>query len=165
METMNTTELLGQIRAQFRLDWNGIHGFPHWTRVLENGLALCGPTGARVDVVTLFALLHDSQRRNDGYDLEHGPLAADYAATLRGTCFDIDDEGFELLSSACRAHSDGLTEADVTVQTCWDADRLDLGRVGIRPHPRYLCTPAAREAARIEWAWRRSVGLVDPDIP
>ena len=21
---------------------------------------------------------------------------------------------------------------------CWDADRLDLGRVGKRPHPKYL---------------------------
>lgn len=28
-------------------------------------------------------------------------------------------------------HSDGYTEGDITVQVCWDADRLDLGRVGI----------------------------------
>ena len=53
--------------------------------------------------------------------------------------------------------TDGGTEADVTVQTCWDADRLDLGRVGIRPHPRYLCTPAARSAEVIEWAHARSL--------
>jgi uncharacterized protein len=45
----------------------------------------------------------------------------------------------------------------VTVQTCWDADRLDLGRVGKHPHPRYLCTPAARDREVIEWAYRRSV--------
>ena len=42
-------------------------------------------------------------------------------------------------------HSDGRVDADVTVQTCWDADRLDLGRVGKRPDPRLLCTPAARD--------------------
>jgi uncharacterized protein len=44
------------------------------------------------------------------------------------------------------------------VQTCWDADRLDLGRVGKRPDPRRLCTPAARDRDVIEWAYRRSLG-------
>ena len=39
----------------------------------------------------------------------------------------------ELLIEACKYHSDGFTEADITVQTFRDADRLDLGRVGIRP--------------------------------
>ncbi|MFM7531655.1 MAG: hypothetical protein ACKO5J_04035, partial [Rubrivivax sp.] len=53
-------------------------------------------------------------------------------------------------------HSSGLTEADVTVQTCWDADRLDLGRVGIRPSPRYLCTPAARQPETIARAYAAS---------
>ena len=28
------------------------------------------------------------------------------------------------------------TEADITIQTCWDSDRLDLGRVGMMPEPR-----------------------------
>ncbi|MEN1958120.1 hypothetical protein [Luteimonas changyuni] len=34
---------------------------------------------------------------------------------------------------------------------------LDLGRVGIRPDPRRLCTPLARDAGRIERAWRWSL--------
>ena len=33
--------------------------------------------------------------------------------------------------------------ADPTVLTCWDADRLDLGRVGITPRAEKLCTSAA----------------------
>jgi uncharacterized protein len=45
---------------------------------------------------------------------------------------------------------------DITVLTCWDADRLDLGRVGIRPAAHRLCTDAARDPAMIEWAYRRS---------
>jgi uncharacterized protein len=53
-----------------------------------------------------------------------------------------------------------LTEADVTVQTCWDADRLDLGRIGIKPEPRFLCTAAAQDPALIEWALLRSQGQV-----
>lgn len=155
---MNHRELLRHIRARFSLDWQGIHGAPHWGRVLDNGMRLCERTGARTDVVTLFAYLHDSMRREDGTDPDHGPLAADYAVELRGCCFDIDDRGLSLLIEACRSHSDGLTEADVTIQTCWDADRLDLGRVGRRPDPRRLCTAAARDPAVIEWAYRRSLG-------
>jgi uncharacterized protein len=41
-------------------------------------------------------------------------------------------------------HSHGSTEADSTVQACWDADRLDLVRIGIEPEPDRLCTDAAR---------------------
>jgi uncharacterized protein len=37
-----------------------------------------------------------------------------------------------------RFHNDGELHNDATIQSCWDADRLDLGRVGKRPHPRYL---------------------------
>ena len=75
---------------------------------------------------------------------------------IQGTLLDVTDEQMELLTYACSYHTDGLTEADVTVQTCWDADRLDLGRVGKRPLADKLCTPAARDPAVIEWAWERS---------
>ena len=47
--------LLVEIRRQYRLDWNGLHGASHWARVLENGLHLCAATpGLRRDVVLLF---------------------------------------------------------------------------------------------------------------
>ncbi|MFM7373822.1 MAG: hypothetical protein ACKO39_01545, partial [Chthoniobacterales bacterium] len=55
----------------------------------------------------------------------------------------------------CRTHTDGLTEADPTIQACWDADRLDLGRVGITPHASRLCTDAARNL--MYWAHNRAV--------
>jgi hypothetical protein len=51
---MDTRDLLKHIRAQFLLDWQGIHGAPHWGRVLDNGLRLTERMGARSDVVTLF---------------------------------------------------------------------------------------------------------------
>jgi uncharacterized protein len=38
------------------------------------------------------------------------------------------------------------------VQTCWDADRLDLGRVGIIPRPDRLCTEEARDPVLFERA-------------
>jgi uncharacterized protein len=151
-----TRELIAAVRQVFTLDWTGIHGAPHWARVRDNGLRLAARTGARTDVVELFAFLHDSQRRHDGRDADHGRRAAVFAATVRGKLFTLDDHGFALLCGACAGHSDGLIEADVTVQTCWDADRLDLGRIGVVPDAGKLCTAAAREPLMIEWAFERS---------
>ena len=69
----------------------------------------------------------------------------------------MPDGEFSWLVAACEGDSDGLTEAaHVTVLTCWDADRLDLGRVGIRPKATRLCTSAARDPDVIEWAYQRS---------
>jgi len=56
-----------------------------------------------------------------------------------------------------RHRRDGLIEADVTVQTGWDADRLDRGRVGIVPRPEKQCTEQAREPVLRERVWRRRV--------
>ena len=61
------------------------------------------------------------------------------------------------LETACREHSDGRLHGDLTVRTCWDADRLDLGRVGIRPDPDRLSTPHARDEGLIRVAYERSV--------
>lgn len=145
-------DLVEIVQKGYALRLDGIHGIAHWERVRTNGLRLAEQTGADPEVIELFALLHDSKRLNDGRDPKHGARAAEFAASLRDSLLTLPQEQFELLQFACEYHTDGLTEADITVQTCWDADRLDLGRVGIRPDPRYLCTPAARESAMIEWA-------------
>ena len=58
----------------------------------------------------------------------------------------------ELLIEALMHHSEGYTQGDVTVRVCWDADRLDLGRVGIDPKPERLCTEPARNDDVLFWA-------------
>jgi uncharacterized protein len=159
LEDLNPRALVALLRERFALDWRGIHGAPHWARVRRNGLLLAERTGASRRVVSLFAFLHDSCRQDDGRDAQHGERAAVSVGALRERgLVELSDEEVELLSFACRHHSDGLVDADVTVQTCWDADRLDLGRVGKRPDPRRLCTPAARDRQLIAWAYRRSLG-------
>lgn len=156
------TELMRFLRGEFRLDWHGIHGAAHWARVRLNGLTMAKVNGAREDVVELFALLHDSQRRHDGRDQQHGARAADFIAGLNGDYFKLEPAGLEMLVYACRHHSDGMSEGDLTVQTCWDADRLDLARVGIRPDPKRLCTEAAREPEFLKQAIERSLGWAAP---
>src|SRR5215210_2731061 len=150
---MISQALIGVIKQGFKLDWRGIHGVPHWARVRENGLRIGKLVGANLAVVELFAFLHDSQRFNDDSDPEHGHRAAAFARSLRGSLIHLSDQDFALLTQACQHHSDGRTEADVTVQTCWDADRLDLGRVGIEPKAAYLCTAIAQDPAIIQWAY------------
>jgi uncharacterized protein len=159
---MVSVELIRLIHRQYALNWRGAHGIVHWARVLENGERLAPGTGARLEVVRLFALFHDSGRRNDDFDPEHGLRGAQLAATLRGSAFDLCDEDFELLCAACGEHTAGLTSADATIGTCWDSDRLDLGRVGIRPRPERLSTAAARDPDVLTWAYERSVRDVVP---
>ena len=83
---------------------------------------------------------------------------------MRGALFQLADNDFELLYDACAHHTDGLIDGNVTVQTCWDADRLDLGRVGTTPDCEYLCTPYAKTEPIIRWANERAVAEVVPDL-
>ena len=156
-------ELAELVRQEFALPWHGIHGISHWVRVRDNGLRLAKITGASTDVVEFFAFLHDSKRLDDGRDRDHGRRAAEFIKTLQGSLVNLANQDFDRLVYACERHSDGLIEADITVQTCWDADRLDLGRIGIKPDSRYLCTLAAREQTMIEWAFLQSRRLRPSD--
>ena len=98
-------------------------------------------------VVEYFAILHDCQRWNEDVDPQHGPRAADYAKTQR-SLIDLSDEQFTLLQRACAGHTHAKPETtrspDPTLACCWDADRLDIGRVGIKPSARYLFTEHAK---------------------
>ena len=161
---MNTARIVTEILKGYAMSPWGFHGVTHWARVLENGLKLAERTGADRDAVTLFALFHDSRRIDDGDDYGHGGRGAELAAELRGVVFDLPDEQFEWLYRACQLHTGGRTDDSITVLTCWDADRLDLGRVGIMPDPRYLCTKAGRDFAMIDWAHTRAVTEMRPAI-
>lgn len=160
----NWPRLIHRILQDQVTDWHGIHGLSHWGRVFANGSRIAEASGANVRVVQLFAFFHDSKRINDGYDRGHGLRGAEYAKLLRDEFFEISDAEMELLQVACRDHTDGHTEADVTIQTCWDADRLDLGRVMIIPDPARLCTTAARQPEIIEWAHERARREIVSDV-
>ena len=149
--------VIAAIQRQYQLRWDGIHGIAHLERVRENGLRLAERTGARSDVVELFAYFHDACRLNDARDPDHGPRGAALARQFAGEAFLIDPEGLDLLGEACTGHTRGETVAEITVATCWDADRLDLARVGKTPRPDLLCTDAARDQAIIAWASARSL--------
>lgn len=152
---------LAVVRPQFRLHFaGGIHGLPHWSRVWFHGRALAASVDVDPTVLAWFAFLHDSQRHNDGHDPLQGRRAADFAVRLKkdGVITELEPAASERLCEAMCLHSDGHTDGDAALQACWDADRLDLGRVGIRPHPARLCTPFAQRGHVIRMAVRMSEG-------
>lgn len=78
---------------------------------------------------------------NDWADLEHGVRAADMIPTIRNTILkDFTDEEVALLEKACRYHTTEHRIGNPTIDVCFDADRLDLGRVGIVPNPKLMAT-------------------------
>lgn len=156
----DTPSIMRAILRGYALPVRGYHGVVHWARVLENGLRIAELNGADQDVVTLFALFHDSRRVNEHRDNGHGLRGAELARSLRGSVVLLDDDRFDTLFEACRLHTDGLTTGDATLQACWDADRLDLGRVGITVRSDRLCTDAAR--GLLNWANERGVTGHEP---
>lgn len=151
MKTLSEVEfvkLWQHVSAQFRCGAESIHGPAHWKRVEKNGLLLATRTGADINVVRLFALFHDSCRVNECVDDGHGLRGATLATSLRGSLFDIPDDALALLHAACAGHTDKQLHDDPTIGTCWDSDRLDLGRIGVLPDEEFMSTAFGKEIAR-----------------
>ena len=146
--------LLKAVLKQFKVDRQGVHGPGHWDRVRYHALMIGRATCADLLVVELFAFLHDSRRLNEDKDPEHGSRAASYAKELNGKFFQLTEDQLEKLCHSMSFHSDGGIHADATIQTCWDADRLDLGRVGKKPKAQYLSKEGAKH---IDSAYRWSL--------
>jgi uncharacterized protein len=150
------TGLIAHIKQEFKIDWHGIHGANHWARVLHHGKSIGQIRNADLMVIELFGFLHDSCRLNDGRDPKHGERAAEFAHGMNGEYFQLQPRQLDKLCYAMQHHSGGEVSTDITIQTCWDSDRLDLGRVGITPSPKYLSKEATRfiDAA---YDWSRGI--------
>lgn len=148
---MSNLELINLVRRGFKLDLDGHHGEWHWSRVNRRGLELAKTTGANLKVVTCFAFLHDACRIDEDADPDHGPRGAAYMMTLNAFAnLGLNDTEERLLFEAIHDHSDGKLSTEPTIATCWDADRLDLWRVGMTPAARYLSTDAAKAMLKHE---------------
>lgn len=122
------------------------HGPAHWSRVELNGRLLSEKTpGCDLLVVEFFALFHDSMRDDEYDDPEHGLRGFELAVRI-----EIQDHFSERqwgqFHDACVYHDKGYTSTDPTIGVCWDADRLDLGRVGIHPTAEFFSTEAGLTA-------------------
>lgn len=137
--------ILHKAKSSFTLS-GSFHGPWHWEKVEKNGMAIAKATpGCDALVVQLFAILHDCKRENDDHDPDHGRRAAVFARELHAeNMLKISNKQMEILAAACDFHNDGQVSSDPTIGACWDADRLDLTRVGVIPDVKLLSTEAGR---------------------
>jgi hypothetical protein len=77
--------------------------------------------------------------------------------TWRDGMIHLGPARLDLLAAACAGHEHGGISEDPTIGCCWDADRLELSRLGSRPVARLLSTKAARNTELQADAWRRGL--------
>lgn len=151
MNPIEFKKLWEVVIAQFSLEIHSVHGPRHWRQVEKNGLMLAKETAADETIIKLFSVFHDARRENEYTDDGHGMRGAALAKSMQGICFDLSDDSFEILMEACRYHTDGRTTRNITIATCWDADRLDLPRVRTIPDPDRMGTAPGRRLARSQY--------------
>jgi uncharacterized protein len=138
--------IFAEAKAGFVLNINSCHNWWHWEKVENNALKIAKDTpNCDQLVVQLFALLHDCKRENENHDPDHGRRAGKYVKELfQNQKLPITEQQLELLVHACDLHNDGQVSSDPTIGACWDADRLELLRVGIIPDPNLFSTQAGK---------------------
>ena len=101
------------------------HGVEHWDRVAMYGRMLYEGE-ADMDVIMAFAYLHDSERKDNREDKEHGLRASKLVDSIRESMLKhLTDEQIEKLKRACELHSTiKIRTGDITIDTCFDADRM-----------------------------------------
>ena len=137
--------------AENKQVWHSpFHGINHWDNVWMNGQEIGWAVDADMEVVEYFSYLHDCQRWSEGSDWLHGPRAAQFAHENR-ELFDLSSSQFKDLIGAVAGHTKlqpGCKAGEnPTIAACWDADRLDIWRVGYAVDPRYLFTERAKDLA------------------
>ncbi len=125
---------------------SAIHGIGHWKTVEAIGHYLCRFTSADKHVLSYFAYFHDCMRKNESLDVRHGLRGSLFAEEYR-SLISLNDTQFKQLTDACKGHTYGKRPQCVTINTCWDADRLDIGRVGITVRSKFLYSEEAKRIA------------------
>lgn len=160
---MEMNRIVQSILSEYRLNLRGTHGVWHWLRVRSNGLALADATpDADCEVVELFALLHDSQRFDEYEDLEHGARAAVFVERLSAEgIITLGRARLKTLMKACAGHTIEARSKNPTIGCCYDADRLDLSRLGDAPDDRYMSTKASADPELRRLAWGRGYHRIE----
>ena len=131
------------------------HGPSHWDRVAMFGHFIATDE-TDLEVVDAFALLHDVERKDNDLDPLHGDRSAALVETIRDSHLAyLNDVQIEMLKMACMLHNNTVRTSDNTVNTCFDADRLDLPRAGIRPDPARMATENGIKMVSGAWSEAR----------
>lgn len=123
-----------------------VHGYTHSLRVSRNIKILAKAYGFSGNVIICmdkFAFFHDLYRVNDGHDPGHGKRASEVIKRAKEhsqMSLLNNMDMLEKICFACEHHSTMLRSGDPVIDVCFDADRLDLPRVGVMPEPEKMAT-------------------------
>lgn len=124
-----------------------IHGMSHLRRVAILSGRLAVAVGEDVESAVVMGFLHDSARKNDGNDIEHAHDSAILARELLERFYPSLDA--DRICEAIAGHADGKVTSDPLTACLWDADRLELKRIGRTIDLGLLSTETARRLIRI----------------
>lgn len=139
-------ELINKLQRDSKLFHSPIHGFKHWRTVEKNGLYLSQHNDGDPDVISHFAYFHDCMRVSEHIDNGHGLRGGKYALKNKHM-INLSDEQLRILYLACAGHTGGKNPSCDTIACCWDADRLDLRRIGVKPNLKWFSTTKAKAIA------------------
>lgn len=107
----------------------GLHGFGHIERVVEYAKLIAKKEcpGKYEDII-VGAYLHDVGRIDDSENNEHALKSAEIAEFLISRHWPWLDK--KKIVEAIKYHADGDVTDDHVIGAIWDADRLDLDRIG-----------------------------------
>ncbi len=123
-----------------------LHGVSHLRRVAILSGRLANAVGEDVESAVVMGFLHDCARRNDKNDIEH---ARDSEVLARGLVerfyphLDVDR-----ICEAIAGHADGEVTSDPFTGCLWDADRMELKRIGRTIDLDLLSTKVAKRLVR-----------------
>ncbi len=123
-----------------------LHGISHLRRVAILSGRLANAVGEDVESAVVMGFLHDCARRNDKNDIDH---ARDSEVLARGLIerfyshLDVDR-----ICEAIAGHADGEVTSDPFTGCLWDADRMELKRIGRTIDLDLLSTKVAKRLVR-----------------
>ena len=106
----------------------GVHGLEHLRRVALSAGVLAKQVGADVESCVVGGFLHDCARTGDESGTAHALHSAIQARVILDKHYPHLD-AYTILF-AIQFHADGKTTGDPITACIWDADRLDLQRLG-----------------------------------
>lgn len=180
-------DLLREAKSLSTMPDSPLHGDAHWRAVASSGLDIAdADAGVNRRLVVAFGLIHDFQRIDDGWDEEHGARAANAIGRLKSLPAMLSRTEISKLKTACEDHEKGFVSEDPAIGACWDADRVNLWRIGVKPDPAFFSvlrvgrgfeevSHKARETFRNPPGWqeiferlrapRRTLGDAAYDVP
>ena len=125
----------------------GIHGIPHLRRVSFIAGRIANFYGENVESAVVAGFLHDCARTDDGGGKRHAYDSAVLAKRVLAQFYPHLDSA--RICKCIELHTDGKITTDRLLGSVWDADRLDLSRLGYKIIPELLSTDTARRLAAL----------------